>query len=92
MQRSLIAFAGRTNHDRDEVVVMPADEFRRLKGSMTGKALIEAMQASPYREIELDPSTGGATTLRRKGNDPEVRVIVRVLTAERSDEPVRLLA
>lgn len=42
-----------TVHGRDEVVVIAADEFRRLKGSVTGKALIEAMQASPHRDIEL---------------------------------------
>lgn len=44
-----------TVHGRDEVVVIAAEEFRRLKGSITGKALIEAMQASPHREIELGP-------------------------------------
>jgi hypothetical protein len=26
-----------------------------LKGELTGKALIEAMEASPYREIDLAP-------------------------------------
>ena len=44
-----------TVHGRDEVVVIAADEFRRLKGSVTDSALIEAMQASPHREIELEP-------------------------------------
>jgi prevent-host-death family protein len=44
-----------TVHGRDEVVVIAADEFRRLKGSMTGEALIEAMQASPYRDVEIAP-------------------------------------
>jgi prevent-host-death family protein len=43
-----------TVHGRDEVVVIAADEFRRLKGGLTGKALIDAMQASPHREIELE--------------------------------------
>src|SRR5919109_3117643 len=43
-----------TVHGRDEVVVIAAEEFRRLKGSATGNALIEAMKASPYREIELE--------------------------------------
>lgn len=43
-----------TVHGRDEVVVIAAEEFRRLKGSATGNALIEAMQASPHREIELE--------------------------------------
>jgi prevent-host-death family protein len=44
-----------TVHGRDEVVVIAAEEFRRLKGSLTGKVLIEAMQASPHREIEIEP-------------------------------------
>lgn len=44
-----------TVHGRDEVVVISAEEFRRLKGDLTGKALIAAMQASPYREIEIEP-------------------------------------
>lgn len=44
-----------TVHGRDEVVVIAAEEFRRLKGSAKGTALIEAMQASPHREIELEP-------------------------------------
>jgi prevent-host-death family protein len=44
-----------TVHGREEVVVVSAEEFRRLKGSRTGKALIAAMQASPYREIGIEP-------------------------------------
>ena len=31
------------------------EEFRRLKGEFTGKALIAAMEASPFREIDLAP-------------------------------------
>jgi hypothetical protein len=42
-------------HGRDEVVVIAAEEFRRLIGSTTGEALIEAMQTSPYQEIDLEP-------------------------------------
>jgi prevent-host-death family protein len=45
-----------TVHGRDEVVVIAAEDFRRLKGSVTGKALIEAMQASPHREIDIEPA------------------------------------
>jgi prevent-host-death family protein len=45
-----------TVHGRDEVVVIAAEEFRRLKGSATGQALIEAMQASPHRDIEIAPT------------------------------------
>jgi prevent-host-death family protein len=44
-----------TVHGRDEVVVVAAEEFRRLKGDRTGAALIAAMQESPYRDIDLEP-------------------------------------
>jgi prevent-host-death family protein len=44
-----------TVHGRDEVVIISAEEFQRLKGNRTGAALVAAMQASPYREIELEP-------------------------------------
>jgi prevent-host-death family protein len=44
-----------TVHGRDEVVVISAEEFRRLKGELTGQALIAAMQASPHREIDVEP-------------------------------------
>src|SRR5438552_10939057 len=43
-----------TVHGRDEVVVIAAEDFRRLKGSITGKALIEAVQASPHRDIDIE--------------------------------------
>ncbi len=42
-------------HGRDEVVVIAAEEFRRLKGGLTGAALIKAMQSSPYRDLDLEP-------------------------------------
>ena len=44
-----------TVHGRDEVVVISAEEFRRLKGDPTGAILIAAMQASPHRDIDLEP-------------------------------------
>ena len=44
-----------TVHGRDEVVVVSAEEFRRLKGERSGEALIAAMQASPYRDIDIEP-------------------------------------
>ena len=47
-----------TVHGRDEVVVIAAEEFRRLTGSATGEALIEAMQASPFQEIDLESGRG----------------------------------
>ena len=45
-----------TVHGRDEVVVIAAEEFRRLKGSHTGKALIDAIQSSPYRDVNIEPA------------------------------------
>jgi len=44
-----------TVHGREEVVVISAEEFRRLKGDQTGAALVAAMQASPHREINVEP-------------------------------------
>ena len=43
-----------TVHGRDEVVVISAEEFRRLKGEHTGEALVAAMQASPHRDLEIE--------------------------------------
>jgi prevent-host-death family protein len=47
-----------TVHGRDEVVVIAAEEFRRLKGNLTGEVLIEAIQSSPHRDIEIAPTRG----------------------------------
>jgi prevent-host-death family protein len=44
-----------TLHGRDAVVVVDADEFHRLKGEPTGQLLVEALQASPHRHIEVEP-------------------------------------
>jgi prevent-host-death family protein len=44
-----------TVHGRDEVVVISTEEFRRLKGELTGKALVELMRSSPLREIDIEP-------------------------------------
>src|SRR5271166_1958759 len=44
-----------TVHGRDEVVVIAAEEFRRLKGSRTGQSLIDAIQSSPYRDTNIEP-------------------------------------
>ena len=44
-----------TVHGREEVVVVSAEEYRRLKGEPTGRALIEAFRNSPYPEIDLEP-------------------------------------
>jgi prevent-host-death family protein len=47
-----------TVHGREEVVVIAAAEFRRLSGGSTGQALIDALQASPYSELEIEPDRG----------------------------------
>jgi prevent-host-death family protein len=44
-----------TVHGRDEVVVISAEEFRRLKGDLTGEALIAAMRASPHLDVDIEP-------------------------------------
>ena len=44
-----------TLHGRDGVVVISAEEFRRLKGGLTGLALIDALQSSPHRDLEIEP-------------------------------------
>jgi prevent-host-death family protein len=44
-----------TVHGRDEVVVIAAEEFRRLKGDPGGQALVAVMQASPCRDIDIEP-------------------------------------
>ncbi len=44
-----------TVHGRDEVVVIAAEEFRRLQGDLSGAALIAALQASPHRELNIEP-------------------------------------
>jgi hypothetical protein len=44
-----------TVHGRDEVVVIAAEEFRRLKGGATGQALVDALQSSPDRETSIEP-------------------------------------
>lgn len=44
--------------EQDKVAALSAEEFRRLKGEQTGEALIAAMQASPYRDIDLEPGRG----------------------------------
>ena len=47
-----------TVHGRDEVVIVDAEEFRRLKGDCSGAALVKALQASPYRDLNIEPRRG----------------------------------
>ena len=42
-------------HGRDEVVMISAAEFSRLKGERMGSELISALRASPYRDVEIAP-------------------------------------
>jgi hypothetical protein len=44
-----------TVHGKPEVVVITVEEFRRLRGALTGQALVRAMQASPYPDETLEP-------------------------------------
>lgn len=44
-----------TVHGRDEVVVVTAEEFRRLEGSRSGQALIDALAAAPRGKLDLAP-------------------------------------
>jgi prevent-host-death family protein len=44
-----------TVHGRDEVVVISVEECRLLKGGATGQALIDALQSSPHRDIDIEP-------------------------------------
>lgn len=45
-----------TVHGREGVVVVSAEEFRRLWGGLTGAALVAAMAASPHRDTEIAPA------------------------------------
>src|SRR6202011_4579834 len=47
-----------TVHGRETVVVVSAEEFRRLKHNPTGKALVEVMQTSPLRDVDIEPRRG----------------------------------
>ena len=41
-------------HGRDQVVVMSAEEYARLKGKRSGRVLVELMRNSPLRDIEIE--------------------------------------
>lgn len=53
-----------TVHGRDEVVVIAVEDFRRLQGLQTGRALIDVLQASPHQDIELTPTPAPPTPVR----------------------------
>lgn len=46
------------------MVVIAAEEFRRLQGARTGQALVEALQASPYRDVDLTPARSELSPVR----------------------------
>lgn len=45
-----------TVHGRDEVVVIAAEDFRRLQGDRTGRTLIDALQAGPHDDLAFEVS------------------------------------
>jgi prevent-host-death family protein len=45
-----------TIHGREEVVVVSVEEYRRVSGQPTGKALVALMQASPLRGVKIERS------------------------------------
>ena len=47
-----------TVHGRDEVTVIAAEEFRRLRGGLTGQALVDMLRASPHRDVDIAPKRG----------------------------------
>jgi prevent-host-death family protein len=44
-----------TLHGRPAVVVIDAEEYQRVSGGRSGRALIDAMHSSPFRDTELAP-------------------------------------
>jgi prevent-host-death family protein len=53
-------------HGKEAVVVIDAAEFRRLRGSASGASLVQALQASPHRDIDLSPSRAAMPVRRVK--------------------------
>jgi prevent-host-death family protein len=45
-----------TVHGRDEVVVLAAEEYHRLKGDRSGKLLVELLRDSPLRDVRIEPA------------------------------------
>jgi hypothetical protein len=42
----------------DAAVMTSAEKIHRQKGNLTGEPLIAAMQASPHRDIDIEPERG----------------------------------
>lgn len=45
-----------TVHGRETAVVLSAEAYHRMAGQRTGQALVDALQASPDRDVELAPA------------------------------------
>ena len=52
-----------TVHGRDEVMIVSVEEYRSLRRDPNGAALVEALQASPFRDVDIEPR-GAATPVR----------------------------
>ena len=46
-------------------MVIDAEEFLRLKGERTGPLLIDALQVSSYRNIEIEPRRSSMSLCER---------------------------
>ena len=44
-----------TVHGREEVVIIGADDFRRLAGERSGQDLVDAIRMSPHRSTSIEP-------------------------------------
>ena len=44
-----------TVHGREEVVVVGADDYRRLTGDRSGQDLVDAIRMSPHRSTHIEP-------------------------------------
>lgn len=45
-----------TVHGRNEVVVISAEEFHRLKGDRSGQLLVDLLRDSPLRDVPIEPA------------------------------------
>ncbi|HEX4080508.1 MAG TPA: type II toxin-antitoxin system prevent-host-death family antitoxin [Rhizomicrobium sp.] len=44
-----------TVRGREEVVIVSEEEYRRLNGNLTGRALVDACRASPHPDTGIEP-------------------------------------
>lgn len=45
-----------TVHGRDEVVVIAAGEYHRLRGDRSGQLLVDLLRDSPLRDVPIEPA------------------------------------